>query len=93
MAPASAHAAVEAERVYDDLIDHIERCARGCFPWREQPWRRDDLCDQGAALVDDYAAAVVKASASALDAGAAVAVRLGYPAPAARPVVLEVADA
>lgn len=87
-AAASSHAAVMAERVYDALVDHIEDCTAGCYPWREAPWRKDDLCPEGAALVDDYAQAVLRASASALDAGAAVAVRLGYPEPPDRPRVL-----
>ncbi len=84
----SAHAALVAEAVYDRLVDHIEDCAAGCYPWRHAPWRQDGLCPEGAALVDDYAAAVLAALGSRLDAGAALAVRLGYPGEVPRPVVL-----
>lgn len=85
-APASAHAALEAEAVYDELLDHVHAC-RHCWERREALWRADRLCATGRNLIAAYASAVVVASTSAQDADAALAVRFGVE-PAPRPVVL-----
>ncbi len=70
-----------AEAVYDELLDHVYRCAH-CWPWRDVLWRAERLCDTGKGLIAAYAEAVVTACAGdENDANAALSVRFGVEPP------------
>jgi hypothetical protein len=52
---------VIAEDAYDQLLEHVQRCAR-CFESRNELWRVARLCRSGQILSEAYAALAVVAS-------------------------------